>query len=86
MQADWQESALGGGLLVVFLLTVGSIPFGVAVLKGTLWAAVAAAFVIALLNFIDRNGSGLRGQVLRPGRVAVIFSVVAGAGVRMLLN
>jgi|GEM_PF-3770801 len=85
MQAEWQESALGGGLVVVFMLTIGAVPFGVALLKGALWAAVAGGLLIALLTFIDRSGSGLRGQVLRPGRAAVIFSVLLGVGARMLI-
>ena len=85
MHADFQESALGGGLVVVFMLTVGAAPFTVALTKGMLWAVVAAALTIALLGFIDRNGSGLRGQVLRPGRAAVIFSVLLGVAVRMVL-
>ncbi len=85
MQVEWQESALGGGLLVVFMATVGAVPFGVAVLRGALWAAVVGGLLIALLAFIDRNGSGLRGQVLRPGRAAIIFSVLLGVGARMLI-
>lgn len=86
MHAEWQESALGGGLLAVFMLTVGAAPFAVALTKGMLWAAVVAGFLIALLAFIDRNGSGLQGQVLRPGRAAVVFSVILGVGARMVLG
>lgn len=85
MQAEWQGSAVGGGLVVVFMLTIGAVPFGVALLKGALWSAVVGGLLIGLLAFIDRNGSGLRGQVLRPGRAAVIVSVLVGAGVRMLI-
>jgi hypothetical protein len=86
MHAEWQESAFGGGLLAVFMLTVGAAPFATALLKGMLWAAVVGGLMIALLAFIDRNGSGLRGQVLRPGRVAVIFSVLLGVGARMVIT
>ncbi|HEY0926700.1 hypothetical protein [Brevundimonas sp.] len=85
MHTEWQESAMGGGLVAVFMLTIGAVPFATAVLKGMMWAAVIAGLTIALLSFIDRNGSGLRGQVLRPGRAAVIFSVLAGVGVRMMI-
>ncbi|WP_439471125.1 hypothetical protein [Brevundimonas sp.] len=85
MQAEWQESAAGGGLLAVFMLTMGAAPFAVTVVKGMMWGCVLGGLMIALLVFIDRNGSGLRGQVLRPGRIAVIGSVLSGVAVRMLM-
>ena len=86
MEDDWRISALGGGLVVVFMATMGVIPFVLVLVTGLAWATLFAALQIALLAFIDENGSGLRGQVLRPGRIAVLAALVLGFLTRMLLT
>lgn len=83
---EWRESALGGGLVAAFMLTVGAPTFAVVLFKGLTWAAVVGGLTLALLVFVDRNGSGLRGQVLRPGRAAIFGSVLAGFALRLVIN
>ena len=85
MEREWTESAMGGGLVMAFMLTVGAPAFATVMLKGMAWALIVAGLTVALLVFVDRNGPGLRGQVVRPGRAAVFASLAVGFVVRMLI-
>jgi len=85
MGDDWRESALGGGLVLVFMLTMGIVPLALVILVDLTWALVFSAGLVALLSFIDRNGTGLRGQVLMPGRIAVFGGLALGFVARMVL-
>lgn len=86
MGDDWRESALGGGVVLAFMMTLCALPIALALVIGLPGAVILSAGMVAVLGFIDRNGSGLRGQVLLPGRAAIFGGVALSVAAKIFLT